>query len=182
MLPAVAAPRITVAKSTLRGRLRSLPARWCRTSKWRGMARTKAIGRMETRLGKGSSHCNSPTIGVYVSTCSILYHILNTTVVQPHDSRKYNDTANYPTALHSPLPVESLEPISTFSVIWLIQVQSCPYLHRVTDFPMPGLDWRVAHSCREVILSWISGTTALVEASFSLHVRRYDAFHHLVSY
>ena len=146
------------------------------------MARTKAIGRMETRLGKGSGHCNCPTVGAYVSTCSILYHILNITVVQPHDSRKYNDTANLPTALHLPLPVESLEPISTSSAPWLIPVRSYPYLHRVTDSPMPGLDWRVAHSCREVIWSWISGTTELVEASFSLHVRRYDAFHHLVSY
>ena len=146
------------------------------------MAGIEALGRMETWLGERSGHCNCQTIGVYVSTCSILYHILNTTVVQPHDSRKYNDTANYPTALHSPLPVESLEPISTFSVLWLILVRSYPYLYLSTDFPMPGLNWRAARWCREVILSWISGTTALVEASFSLHVRRYDAFHHLVSY
>ena len=143
------------------------------------MARTEAVGRMETRLGKGSGHCHCPTIGIYVSTCSILYHNLNITVVQPHDSRKYNVTVNSLTSLHLPLPVESLEPISIFSVLWLIPVQSYPYPHRPIDFPMPELDWRVARLCKEVILSWISEMTELAEVTSSLHVRRYDTFRHL---
>jgi len=146
------------------------------------MARTQAIGRMETRLGKGSGHCHCPTISVYVSTCPILYHNLNITVVQPHDSRKYNVTANSLTALHLRLPVGSLGPTSTFSVLWLIPVQPYPYPHRPIDFPMPELDWRAARWCREVILSWISEMTELAEVTFSPHVRRYDAFRHLFSY
>jgi hypothetical protein len=146
------------------------------------MAGTEAFGRMETRLGKGSGHCNCPTISVSISTCSILYHNLNITVVQPHDSRKYNVTPISLTALHLRLPVGSLEPISTSSVLWLIPVLSYRYLHRPTGFPMPELDSRVARLCTEVILSWISGTIAHAEAIFSLHVRQYDAFRHLFSY